>query len=53
MKFIQWCIVQTLATTKTCRAGLQRNDTATSDHNDKMVNKETGDEADSYKINPG
>ena len=32
--------------------GMQRNNTATSDHNDKMVNKEIGDEGDNYKINP-
>ena len=51
MKFIHWCIVQTLATTRACREGLQRNETATSNHNDKMVNKKIGDEADNYEIN--
>ena len=51
MKFIHWCIVQTLGTTRACREGLQRNETATSNHNDKMVNKKIGDEADNYEIN--
>ena len=51
MKFIQWCIVQTFATTRACREGLWRNDTATSNHNDKMVNKEIRGETDNYEIN--